>query len=147
MDLRIVPMQAAHIPALAAVERACFAVPWTQAGLRAELASSTAVFRVAVDGAGAVLGYGGMQFVCGEGYLDNVAVAPQHRGKGVGTAVVAALLGYARAHGGAFVTLEVRPSNAPALALYRGLGFVQAGRRRNFYSRPTEDALLLTHTF
>lgn len=147
MSVSIVPMTEAHLPALAAIERACFPTPWTEADLRAELSNDTAVFRVAVDEAGTVLGYGGMHFVCGEGYIDNIATAPEARRQGIGTAVVSALLQYARMHDGTFVTLEVRPSNEAALALYRKLGFQQAGRRKGFYTHPPEDALLLTHFF
>lgn len=147
MSVSVVPMAEAHLPTLAAIERACFPTPWTEADLRAQLSSDTAVFRVAVGKAGTVLGYGGMHFVCGEGYIDNIATAPEARGKGIGTAVVSALLQYARMHGGAFVTLEVRPSNEAALVLYRKLGFQLVGRRKGFYTHPTEDALLLTHFF
>ena len=96
---------------------------------------------------GEVLGYAGMEFVCGEGYLDNVAVFPKARRQGAGRALVGALLTYAKAHGGSFVTLEVRPSNAAAIALYESLGFAEAGRRRHFYRDPMEDALLLTRRF
>ncbi|WOC32056.1 MULTISPECIES: ribosomal protein S18-alanine N-acetyltransferase [Caproicibacterium] len=146
MSLILVPMAEAHLAAVAQMEQACFSAPWTEAGLRAELSSNTAVFRVALlDGVPA--GYGGMHFVCGEGYVDNIAVFPALRRRGVGEAVVCALLDYARQHGGQFVSLEVRESNAPALALYARLGFSKAGRRRGFYSKPTEDALILTRIF
>ncbi len=146
--MKIVRMEKRHIPALAALEKTCFSTPWTEAGLAAELTKDTAVFFVAErEETGEVLGYAGMEFVCGEGYLDNVAVFPKARRQGAGKALVGALLTYAKAHGGSFVTLEVRPSNAAAIALYESLGFAEAGRRRHFYRDPMEDALLLTRRF
>lgn len=142
----IVPMAQAQLPALAAIERACFSTPWSEQALREELHSDTAVFRVAlVDGQ--VAGYAGMHFVCGEGYVDNIAVAPAFRRRGLGEALVRSLLTYVQTRSGDFLTLEVRESNAPALALYHKLGFVQEGRRPRFYRNPQEDALLLTRRF
>jgi ribosomal-protein-alanine N-acetyltransferase len=135
-----------HILAVARVERECFASPWTADGLRAELVSDTAVFLVALLN-GILIGYGGMHFVCGEGYFDNIAVLPEFRRQGIGRAIVQALLDFARQHGGAFVSLEVRESNSGAFALYRMLGFRRVGRRRNFYTKPSEDALILTKRF
>ena len=88
-----------------------------------------------------------MHFVCGEGYFDNIAVLPEFRRQGIGRAIVQALLDFARQHGGAFVSLEVRESNSGAFALYRMLGFRRVGRRRNFYTKPSEDALILTKRF
>lgn len=143
---QVVPMVEAHIAALAQLERLCFSAPWSEAGLRAELFCDTAVFRVVVSG-GKVLGYGGMHFVCGEGYIDNIAVLPAARRQGIGRRLVQALLDYANDRGGAFVTLEVRESNTAATALYRSLGFLPVGRRRSYYTKPAEDALLFTRRF
>ena len=68
-------------------------------------------------------------------------------GKGTGSALVKALCDYGESHGLVFITLEVRPSNQAALALYRKFGFCQEGIRKNYYRRPTEDAWLLTRRF
>ena len=140
--ISIVPFAAAHVRAVADIERACFADPWTEDGLREELDNACARFLTAVDSGGAVAGYIGCHTVLDEGYIANVAVAPAFRRRGIGRALVQALL--ARSDDLAFVTLEVRASNAPAIALYAGCGFVPAGTRRRFYSHPTEDALLMT---
>ena len=91
-----------------------------------------------------MLGYGGMHCAAGECYVDNIAVDPACRRQGVGTALVTALREAAKARGGEFLSLEVRPSNTGAVALYTGLGFQSVGRRKNFYTQPVEDALLLT---
>ena len=94
-----------------------------------------------------VLGYGGMHTVLGESYVDNIAVFPEFRGHGVGRTLMAALIEKARENGGVFITLEVRASNLPAIAMYRSLGFTEAGVRRNFYTEPREDALIFTLSF
>lgn len=146
MNLIVVPMAEKHIKAVEEMEQACFPTPWTEDGLRAELTSDTAVFRVALlDGVPA--GYGGMHFVCGEGYIDNIAVLPAMRQRGIGTIIVESLINFTETHNGIFVSLEVRESNAPAITLYTKLGFQENGRRRGFYTKPLEDALILTKSF
>lgn len=135
-------MTAAHIPALAALERACFSRPWSEQALRDELDNPTAVFFVAVGETGDVLGYVGMHHILDEADITNVAVFPAARRQGVGRALIQAVADYALVQALVRVTLEVRASNAAAIALYEGFGFVQDGRRPRFYSDPTEDALL-----
>ena len=92
------------------------------------------------------MGYAGSHIVCGECYIDNVAVHPNQRGRGMALALLTELIRLVRERDGVFLTLEVRESNAPARSLYGKLGFSEAGRRRGFYSEPREDALLLTLT-
>ena len=82
-----------------------------------------------------------------EGYITNVAVFPPYRRRGVAGKLLDVFLRFARANHLAFLTLEVRPSNAAAIALYTRFGFREAGRRRNYYDLPREDALILTRTF
>lgn len=134
-------MEAGHLPALAAIERACFRAPWSEQALREELGKG--IFLVA-ERAGAAVGYVGCQTVLDEGYITNVAVLPAARRQGVARALLGALTEQAARQGLAFVTLEVRASNAPAIALYEGAGFRPAGVRRRFYTQPTEDAVLMT---
>ncbi len=144
-ELKIMPMEERHLDALAALEQACFSEPWTRGGLAAELDNPIAVFRVA-EWSGAPAGYAGMHCILDESYVANVAVFPQYRRRGVARALMEHLLGAARRYDQRFMTLEVRPSNAAALALYSDLGFRQTGRRKNFYRLPAEDALILTRT-
>jgi len=144
--LKIVPMEEHHLDDLAALERLCFAEPWTRPCLAAELNKPGAVFAVAeLDGK--VAGYAGMNCVLDECYVDDVAVFPQYRRQGIALALMNGLIRAARARGAAFVTLEVRESNAPAVALYEKLGFQAAGRRRGFYRCPDEDAVIYTLYF
>ena len=142
--IKVVAMTAAHVAELARLEQLCFSEPWSEAGLAAELNNETAFFRVAEDEGGNVLGYVGMHCVAGECYIDNVAVFPQARRRGAASALLADLVAWAKANACAFVTLEVRPSNTGAIALYEKFGFAEAGRRRRFYRDPEEDGLILT---
>lgn len=142
--IKVVSMTAAHVAELARLEQLCFSEPWSEAGLAAELNNETAFFRVAEDEGGKVLGYVGMHCVAGECYIDNVAVFPQARRRGAASALLADLVAWAKAKECAFVTLEVRPSNTGAIALYEKFGFAEAGRRRRFYRDPEEDGLILT---
>ena len=92
-------------------------------------------------------GYVGCQTVLDEGYITNVAVSPDFRRRGAARLLIAELIARAKEKGLAFVTLEVRESNAPAIALYAGVGFAPVGTRKNFYSNPAENALLMTINF
>ena len=73
-----------------------------------------------------------------------MAVDPSRRRQGVAAQLLRVFDDFARANHLAFLTLEVRPSNQAAIALYQGFGFIEAGRRRNYYDLPKEDALILT---
>lgn len=143
MSVEITPMQERHLDKTAALEARCFSQPWTRAGFAEELQNPNAIF-LAAEESGCLLGYAGMQFAAGEFYVCNIAVDPASRRRGVGRALLAALIQAAVDRTGSFVSLEVRPSNHAALCLYRRLGFVEVGRRKNFYSRPQEDGLILT---
>ena len=137
--MKIVPMEECHIAGISEVERQCFREPWSSDALREELGRG--IFLAAVEG-GVVAGYVGCQTVLDEGYVTNVAVLPAFRRQGIAGALIAELL--RRAEGLSFVTLEVRASNAAAIALYEKYGFEPVGTRRGFYRQPVEDALLMT---
>lgn len=139
--MTIVPMAERHLAVLAEIEKACFHAPWSESMLREELGKG--IFLVA-ERDGQAVGYVGCQTVLDEGYITNVAVSPDARRQGIARALIAKLTDEARAAGLAFVTLEARASNAPAIALYEGAGFGRVGVRKNFYTAPTEDAVLMT---
>lgn len=139
--MTVVPMEERHLDTLAEIEKACFHAPWSADMLREELGKG--IFLVAEQD-GAAVGYVGCQTVLDEGYITNVAVSPDCRRQGIGRALIAELTERAKRAGLAFVTLEVRASNAPALALYEGAGFRRVGVRKNFYTAPAEDAVLMT---
>lgn len=139
-------MTAAHLDEVAAIENDCFSHPWSRRSLESELQNETSRFLVAVED-GKVIGYIGMSAVIDEGYLFNVAVDRQYRKKGVGSALVRELVTFCQKRNYAFLTLEVRESNAPAISLYSRFGFVRVGERKNYYSKPVENALLMTKYF
>lgn len=145
--MQIVPMAECHIDALTRLEQACFSVPWSADALREELDNPHGVFRVAVSDAGAVLGYVGMHHLLDEGFITNVAVSSDARRQGVGRALLRDLEQYGTAHNLYRITLEVRVSNTPAIALYEGEGYVRDGVRPGFYSHPTEDAAIYSRYF
>ena len=148
MSVKIVPMTADHLEELEKLERICFSRPWSRKMLAEELENQCEAFLVAEDSvSGRVLGYAGLMVVADEGYITNVAVFPEYRRQGIAAQILQVFLQFAAANHLAFLTLEVRPSNAAAIALYQGFGFEEVGRRKNYYDLPKEDALILTKYF
>ena len=88
-----------------------------------------------------------MSVVIDEGYIFNVAVNVKHRKKGVATALVNELVTYGKKNNFYFITLEVRESNEKAKSLYSKFGFVIVGERKDYYSVPKENAILMTKYF
>ena len=140
--MELIPMNPSHVAQVAALECVCFTDPWSEASVAGELANELSLWLVAVEGE-TVLGYVGSQTVLDSTDILNVAVSPDHRSCGIGRALLTELEQRLRQQGVTEVLLEVRPSNAPAIALYTSLGFVQVGRRPNYYLNPREDALIL----
>lgn len=147
MKLRIVPMTARHLSAVAELERVCFpADPWSEALYQAALDNPAVAVLLALGEDGALLGYAVLSTVLDEGNLDNIAVAPEARRRGVADALLSVVTGFGREHLSRLM-LEVRASNAPAIALYEKYGFAAVGRRKNYYDAPREDAVLMTLVF
>ena len=146
MNYTLVPMDRSHLSGVADLEKLCFTTPWNEAMLEEELYNDTASFIVAQGENGEVLGYAGLHVILDEGYIDNVAVRPEYRRQGIADQLLDVFCRFGEAHL-RFLTLEVRPSNTSAVALYEKHGFKEAGRRKNYYTDPTEDALLLTKEF
>lgn len=141
--MNIVPFCAAHVTALAEIERLCFSSPWSEEALAEELSNPCARFFVAEED-GQAIGYIGCLFVADEGDITNVAVHPAHRRRGIAARLLDALLDAAADERIEAIHLEVRASNVPAIALYESRGFRPDGVRPRFYTRPTEDAVLYT---
>ena len=147
-QVKIVPMAAEHLDRLEQLERMCFSRPWSKKMLAEELDNQCAAFLVAVEPeTEKAVGYAGLLVVADEGYMTNVAVDPSCRRQGVAAQLLQVFDNFAKGNHLAFLTLEVRPSNAAAIALYEGFGFREVGRRRNYYDLPKEDALILTRDF
>lgn len=140
--IEIRPMEEAHVPQIAQLEKLCFSDPWSESSIASELSNSLSCWLVAMEGE-QVAGYIGSQTVMGETDMMNVAVAPDYRRQGVGEKLILTLVDILKARGSHWLMLEVRQSNAPARALYEKLGFAEVGRRKNYYRNPKEDALIL----
>ena len=143
MEFRIVDVSAEHIRQIEEIERDCFSRPWTAEQLKSQMRDEQHEFIAAVDGS-RVFGYVGLMYVLDEGYISNVAVHPDARRQGIGDTLIDALAAKAAELELAFLTLEVRERNAPAIALYAKHGFHPVGKRKNYYDAPKEDAVLMT---
>ena len=140
--MTIEKMQIQHVPQVAALEKQCFSDPWSEKSIASELANDLAFWLVALEGE-TVAGYVGSQTVMGESDMMNIAVHPDFRRQGIAEALVETLITELREQGSRCLTLEVRSSNDPAKQLYQKLGFIQIGKRPNYYFNPREDALIL----
>ena len=127
------------------VEKACFAIPWSRESFWKEAQNENTLYLLALDGE-RVIGYVGCWISYEEAQITNVAVAPAYRGRHVGTEMMAELIRRVKEKGVTALTLEVRPSNEPALALYRNYGFKEAGRRPRYYQDNGEDAIIMWNT-
>lgn len=145
MSFTVTAMQAEHIADIAELEKDCFSSPWSEAALTEELSNPDSHFLVAE--CGEVAGYIGVQEICGEAYITNIAVFESHRKKGIGKALLKAAADGAKERNCEFITLEVRVSNTPAISLYEYEGFEKVGIRKNFYASPTEDGAIYTKYF
>ena len=147
MTYTIALMTYDDVPQVAAIERQCFPDPWSERMLREHLDNQCAAALVARGEDGTILGYGGLLVAADEGYITNIAVRPEYRRQGIAADILGVFENFARGNRLAFLTLEVRSSNAAARSLYEKLGYVQAGVRRNYYEHPREDAIIMTREF
>lgn len=147
-NIAIVPMHADHLDEIAHLEQVCFSTPWSRRTLAEELDNACAAFLTAIDTeTGKVVGYAGLHVILDEGYITNIAVFPDQRRKGIAGKLLQVFLDFAQGNQLAFLTLEVRESNAAAIVLYGSRGFRSVGRRKAYYRHPTEDAILMTKEF
>ena len=132
-------MEAGDLPRVMQIDALCLPRPWSAAVWRGELESPFGLYLVVEEGGG-ISGHIGVRHVLGELHITTIAVRPEYRRRGHARALIgAALAAYPNASN---VHLEVRPTNAAALALYESLGFRTTGRRPRYYGN--EDALLMT---
>ena len=144
--MKIEKMTKEHLESVYIIETECFSHPWSKQSLENELNNDTSLFWVATEN-NDVIGYIGMSVVIDEGYIFNVAVSETHRKKGVGSALINEIVTYGKKNNLCFITLEVRESNINAQSLYSKFGFIKVGERKNYYSEPKENAILLTKYF
>lgn len=134
----------AHLPAVAELEALCFPRPWSETAL-AHLLKEENFGIVVLDG-NTVLAYAGLVTALDEGEITNVATHPNHRRRGAARVALLSLVEEARVRGIGRLTLEVRESNTAAQTLYASLGFTPCGIRKDFYTSPRENALILEKT-
>lgn len=134
-----------EIESILAVEHVCFTNPWTREMYQAELQKEgVAYFFLARDRERQVIGFCSFWRVLDELHINNLAVLPDRRQHGLGSALLARVLAEAPALGATRAYLEVRQSNDVARRLYERYGFTVTGTRRGYYSQPVEDAIVLT---
>lgn len=127
---------------IAELEKECFSSPWSQNAILDSAKNDTDFFVCCENEK--IIGYAGIQIVLDEGYVTNVAVTGSHRGNGIGGRLVDTLIRHGQEKNLSFISLEVRSSNFSAISLYSKRGFIEVGKRKNFYEKPTEDAIIMT---
>lgn len=145
-DMIVRRMSEEDIDAVSAIETKSFSMPWSRKSILDAMKREENIYLVAEE-QGEIVGYAGMWMVMGEGEIVVVAVKETARRQGIGAAIFETLIEEGRKAGTDIFFLEVRASNAAAQKLYVKQGFSEIGRRRNFYERPMEDAIVMSRTF
>ena len=136
------PMTADDIPAIMKIERASYAIPWEEMVYRQTLTTNHAYFDVALY-RNHIIGYSGIWHFVDEVHLGTIVSHPTARGKGIGELLLINVITRAQNLKVETITLEVRPSNHPARALYEKYQFKEVGYRKKYY-KDKEDALIMT---
>lgn len=136
------PMTMENAKEVALISSQSFSVPWSLKAIEQELENKYARYILLKDDDG-YIGFGGVWILYDEGQITNIAVTPERRHKGYSHIIVNELIEICKEHNANDVTLEVRPSNTAALKLYESHGFKTEGIRKNYYSHPTEDGLIM----
>ena len=139
--MTIEKITAAHLGAIAELEKVCFADPWSEKAL--ELLLTNEAYGAVCLQNGRVMAYGSILWGVDEGQIINIATHPDARRQGMGATVLEHLIQVAKSRGCEQLSLEARVSNLPAISLYERYGFVKMGLRRAFYKHPTEDAYVM----
>lgn len=136
-------MRRRHLRGVLRIEGQTSTTPWSLGLFVAELGRGDERVYLVARRHGQVVGYAGALLVAGEAHVTTIAVDPDLQGERIGTRLLSAMVDRCVAAGCQAMTLEVRASNTVALALYRRFGFSPAGVRKDYYSKPVEDALIL----
>ncbi|MGE5397191.1 MAG: ribosomal protein S18-alanine N-acetyltransferase [Chitinophagales bacterium] len=142
MKLVLREMKYKDLDQVLSIEKVSFPVPWSRESYQGELKNIFATYIVAEEGF-LIIGYCGVWCIFDEAHITNIAVHPQRRGKNLGQLLMLKAMETAIAKGAHRMTLEVRPSNERALALYQRLGFEAVGLRKGYYSDNNEDAIIM----
>lgn len=143
MLMEIKEFSTEYVKDVAEIEKACFSNPWSETVLESELQNDCSHIYVAVEN-GRAIGYAMLYIVCGEADIIRVAVLPEYRRQGAAERLLLKSFEHNKTDA---VFLDVRESNTPAIRLYKSLGFVDTGVRKDYYSNPTENAILMKKEF
>ena len=139
--IEIKRFEAKHVFDVVKIEALCFSEPWSENAFSILLGDGAFGMVALLDGV--VVAYGGMLFVLDEGQITNIATHPEYRREGLGRMIVEALEREAKILGLSELFLEVREQNVAARKLYLSCGWEEIGLRKNFYSKPTDNAVLM----
>jgi len=142
-DERMGTMTLDDLDQVLAIEQVSFPTPWTRDNFRFEILGNRVAYNPVLRLGDRLVAYASVWFVADELKINNIAVAPDRRGRGLARRVLEHVLAEAERRGCREATLEVRPSNRPARSLYSRLGFRETGRRRGYYRDTGEDAILM----
>lgn len=144
MQVIVERMTVEDLEAVIEIEEQSFPVPWSRNSFLHELfENERAIYLVAKDYSGKVVGYIGVWIIFDEGHITNLATHPQYRRFGIGEKLIEHLTRICKERGVKHLTLEVRRSNIPAQGLYQKVGFVHMGIRRKYYLDNNEDAIIM----
>lgn len=144
MRYKITELTPEILPDIVDLEKLCFSSPLS-------LSSASELYNGGIGNgfvcietvSGEIAAYGGVVCAADEAQILNIATHPKHRRQGLAKAILEKIIVHAQNNGANFITLEVRESNAPAVSLYRGFGFYEAGVLKNYYKLPTENGLIM----
>lgn len=142
-ELIIRRAEARDVLPMALLDSLCFAAPWSEESFRQEVTENNLALYLVAETDGVIAGYAGVWAILDEGHITNVAVHPDYRRRGIASALMEILIRSCEEEGITCQTLEVRPSNQAALALYAAFGFREEGRRKGYYEDNGEDALIM----
>ena len=143
--MKLITPDTSRASELAAIDDICFTDPWSETSFRDALGGEGYTF-VALEDGDNLIGYAGMLTVLDTADITNVAVLPAFRRRGLARELMTALIIAVKAQGVTRLQLEVRESNTAARTLYESLGFTVDGKRKRYYRRPDEDAILMSKT-
>ena len=143
MDIDIRQAKLYDVPAMARIERDSFGAPWSAEEITKDVTAGGNVYVAVAETGGEKAGYGEIRIVADEAQIYNIAIAPEYRKQGIGEVLLTHLIEAGKERGCTLVTLEVRAGNEAAMALYKKLGFREVGRRKGYYAKGGEDAVLM----
>ncbi|MBI4778339.1 ribosomal protein S18-alanine N-acetyltransferase [Candidatus Desantisbacteria bacterium] len=130
------------VPQVAALEKMCFSIPWSEKLFVNEIENNNSYFLTATI-MNKLIGYAGFWLIIDEAHIVNLAVHPEFRRQGIGEMLLKNILDLAKQKGALKATLEVRETNTPANLLYERLGFVCVALRKGYYADTKEHAMVM----